>query len=176
MSLTEAIKDRNPSSQAPKCIYMWERKETAGKTHYVPLDKNMKPVAKIALEDIHKSNNNGGKQQGNFSLVSEAIRKPAAKEIDQKSQEGLIVSIVEAILREGDATTYQVYETLISRLISGNLSYLVTSEDIDVQRILQDHFWYYEFPLSLGAVAKIWTLDEEKAQCYFKLLGEVNSN
>lgn len=154
--------DRLPKMQAERSIYMWEGVERGGTMHYVPLGKNLNPIADVALEDVHTPGSNGSSQPGNFLLVSGALEKPGAASPGPRGFERLVAKAIEAILRDGDATTYQVYQALIARLISSGIMDGGTSVAVDVEGILRDNFWHYE---SLGGVtAKRWTLDEDRAR------------
>lgn len=176
MKTVDDISKVTINSKNEKSIYIWEQKERDGKIYYVPLDKNMKPIANVALKDSKEEKNNTYRNNGHFALVSKDIKKQEKKRVNNKQVESLIENIIESILEESDATTYQIYEALINHLTSCEMTSFVEAEDIDVQRILQERFWYYECPISLGTVARIWTMDEKKAKYYMDFDREIAKN
>jgi len=138
-------------------IYMWEMTKRSGRIYYVPLDGALDPVADVALEDVQALDGSG-----NFVLGVGVMGEPGAGDVEPGALERLVVRAIEVILRDGDATTYQVYEALIIRFISSGLLHVLPAADVDVEGILRDNFLCYECLSPRGAVVRKWTLDGDR--------------
>lgn len=158
--------DRPSSSgSGERPIYMWEKVERSGKVYYVPLDRDLRPISDIALQDVHEAPHEEMASSDSFLLVRGIEAGARAPRLAPQSVERIVVRAIRRILEGGDATTYQVCEALVGRLSSADFGQGVS---VDVAGLLQDNFWYYEVPSTGGYMVRKWTLDQERARTYWK--------
>lgn len=147
-----------------KRICMWEMMERSGETFFVPLDENFLPLGDIALLDVSVDGNGALSGWQNFVLVSGILGSSLSQGPDGEILEEYAVQAIETVLRGGDATTRQIYEALVLELLSSDLG--DGPFRLDVERLLYTNFWYYEFLLSTGVMARKWTLEERLVGSY----------
>ena len=135
---------------AKREIHMWEQVEKLGRTFYVPLDQDLQPLGDLALED---STDEAYAISQTFKIAPH-FEPPADWD---ESVEGLVVQYVERFLSEADATTYQVYESILLRLQSSGL--LEHGAAVDLLRILAQNFYHYEVESDKGTMLRKWTVN-----------------
>lgn len=158
------ISDEPRKARPRKRIYMWEMMEKSGETFFIPLDENFAPLGDIALVDVSAGGNGDLSRWQNFVLVSGILGSSPKSGPDGEILEEYAVQTIEKVLRGGDATTRQIYEALVLELLSSDLG--DGPFRLDVERLLYTNFWYYEFPLSTGVMARKWTLEERLVGSY----------
>lgn len=166
--MKEKEKDQSAhQSRAPgeRPIHMWERVERGGKIFYVPLDKDLRPLSDIALQDVQESPHEDMSGSDNFLLVRGIGETDRTPRLAPQGVERIVVRAIRRILEDNDTTTYQVCETLVRRLTSADFG---DGLSVDVAGLLQDNFWYYEAPSTGGYMVRKWTLDQERAKAYWK--------
>ena len=152
-------------TQDERGVYMWEVVKRAGDIYYVPLNGDLDPVADIALQDI-QGRYGGDAPAGGRLVVGAGASGRGSGEAEAAGFGGLAVKAIESILSGGDATTYEIYEALIARLVSSALLDEGYTAGVDVEGILYSNFWCYELPVGRGAVVRKWTLCPARAKAY----------
>ena len=144
-----------PTLPKSRPVHMWERVTWRGKTFNVPLDEQMRPMGDLAIEDV------GDADSDLLSRSVELAPEPSAP-IALTETHRIIVDFVRQLLeKDGDATTYQVYEAVILRLQASDL--LGDDESVDLLMLLSAFFRHYEYKTERGELLRKWTVTEPSA-------------
>ncbi len=130
-------------------IHMWERVQRLGRTFYVPLGRDLRPMGDLALEDAGEDRAWWIAQTVRLAPDPEPPRKPSA--IEQ-----LVAPFIRSLLEQGDATTYQIFEAVLLDLQGAKT--LDDGAAVDLLAVLAGHFRCYEFTNDRGALLRKWTI------------------
>ena len=144
-------------SETP-AIRMWEQVNKFGRTFYVPLDRDFHPIGDLALEELEEAESDA---LAHSLQIVPHFEAPASW--DPKI-ESLVEQCIRRLLSDGDATTYEIYESLVGRFQASDL--LDSGSSVDLLRILRQNFNCYEFENERGVLLRKWTLDEERAAAH----------
>ncbi|MCH8191799.1 MAG: hypothetical protein IIC80_10675 [Chloroflexi bacterium] len=141
-----------PTLPKSRPVHMWERVTWRGKTFNVPLDEQMIPMGDLAIEDV------GDVDSDLLSRSVQFAPEPPGP-IALTETQRIIVNFVRQMLeKNGDATTYQVYEAVILRLQDSDL--LGDDESVDLLMLLSSFFRHYEHKGERGELLRKWTARE----------------
>lgn len=161
MTAGELPREPLTNATARRSIHAWERIERSGKVYFVALGEDMQPVSEIAVQDAGGIRSGRGHRSDQFLLVRNAGSTTISSGLGRESMEKIVVGAIRAMLKDGDATAYQVFQTLICGLDASTFG---RDASVDVARLLEDNFWQYVAPAAGGLLVRKWTLDEERAR------------